>query len=144
MSDPSQVRRGISPRLVAVLVLIAVGALGVVGGVALDRTLLKRHPGRESSYRGRPPYWTRSESDHRRHWNRMAERLNLQPEQGAAIDSILAQQARLLRAAREEVDPRMWSIMDRTKQRIDSVLTPYQKALLEAMRREHERKRERR
>jgi hypothetical protein len=74
----------------------------------------------------------------------MAKRLHLSREQGTAIDSILAQQARLLRGAREDVDPRMLAIMSMTKQRIDSVLTHDQRVLLQELRRERERKRQRR
>jgi hypothetical protein len=144
MSDPAHTKRGMSPRVLAAFVLIAVGGLGVVTGVALDRTVLRHHSVRGDSYRGRIPYWARTEGDHRRHWNRMAKRLHLSREQGTAIDSILAQQARLLRGAREDVDPRMLAIMSMTKQRIDSVLTHDQRVLLQELRRERERKRQRR
>jgi len=140
MSDPALPRRGMSPRVLAALVLIAVGALGVVAGIALDRTILRSHAGRE----GRVPYWARSDSDRRRYWDRISSRLHISAEQGTAIDSILAQQGRLLRDARKEVDPKMSTIMDGTKLRIDSVLTPDQRALLQALRRERERRREQR
>lgn len=144
MNGSTHSKGGLSPRLLAAFVLIAVGALGVVAGVALDRSMLRPHAAREGSYRSRFPYWARTESDHRRHWNRLAKRLQLTLEQDVAIDSILAQQARQLLGAREEVDPRMWAIMNMTKQRIDSVLTRDQRDLLRELRQERERKRQRR
>jgi hypothetical protein len=143
MSDSAPPKGRMSPRVLAVLVLIAVCAMGVAAGVVLDRAVLRQHADLESSYRDRFPRWARSESEHRQHWDRLAKRLKLTPGQATAVDSILAQQARQLRSAREEVDPRMWAIMKMTRQRIDSVLTQDQKTLMQALRREHELKRER-
>ncbi len=144
MSDLAQPKGRMSPRVLAALVLIAVCALGVVAGVALDRTCLRRHAALDGSFRDRPPYWARPEGEHRGHWNRLAKRLKLTPQQAVTIDSILAQQSRQLRDARKEFDPRMSSIMTMTRQRIDSTLTRDQRALLQNLRREHEQERERR
>ena len=144
MSDSAQPKRRMSPPVLAALVLLAVCALGVVAGVALDRTCLRRQAAFGGFNRDGQPYWARSEGDHRGHWNRLTKRLHLTPQQAATVDSILAQQGRQLRDARKELDPRMRSIMTMTKQRIDSTLTPDQRQLLQKLRRERELKRERR
>ena len=144
MNDSAPPTGRISPRVRAVLVLVAVCAFGVVAGVALDRSCLRRHAAFDGFYRDRPPYSARSEGERREHWNRLAKRLQLTPMQSVAIDSILAQQGRQLRDSRKEFEPRMWSIMKMTRERIDSTLTPDQRALLQKLRQEREMKRDRR
>jgi Spy/CpxP family protein refolding chaperone len=144
MTDSGAPKRRMSQRVLAGLVLIAVCALGVAAGVALDRVCLRQHVTLDGFFRNRPAHWARSDDDRRGHWSRLAKRLGLTPEQAVTIDSILAQQGRQLRDTREEIDPQMRSIMRMTKQRIDSTLTPDQRRLLQRLRREREVGRERR
>ena len=58
MSDPTQsVERGSRSRLMAVLVLVAVAASSLIGGVALDRLVLMPRPfGERPGFGGRPGF----------------------------------------------------------------------------------------
>ena len=138
-------RRGVSPKIAAALVLLAVFALGAVTGVLVDRKTARRHGDRRVEARGRVPAWlNRPESEHRAYWNRIHDRLDLTPEQRAAVDTLLSRRARQLEAARHRMEPEMLLIMRTTREQIDSLLTPEQRSRLEEIRKERRARRERR
>jgi Spy/CpxP family protein refolding chaperone len=144
MSQTQEVRRRISPRAAAVVALVIVGALGGILGFALDRTVMSPCSERHKHSGERSPYWSRGGDDLRRRWNEISKSLNLTAEQSTRIDTVLSEQSRELDLAREQVEPRMKEIMRVTRARIDSVLTPDQKAQLEKLHRERESRRKRR
>jgi Spy/CpxP family protein refolding chaperone len=145
MNSPDVPRRGLSPRTLAGIMLVLVGLLGAVAGMALDRAVLSPCAGDKSSDRGgRTPYWARSGEEHQARWKRVSESLNLTPAQSASIDSILAEQTRELEAVRETAEPEFRNIMQVTKDRIDAVLTAEQKARLEEQRLKHRQERKER
>src|SRR5262245_28427435 len=135
--SPTPSRR-IPPRAAAILVLIAVFLVGILAGFALDRAMFRahRHDWRHRGPRGGVPIWMIPEAQQRSHWGRISDRLHLTPEQRTAVDSILTRRARQLEEARLRIDPMMRAIMDDTRNQIDSVLTPEQRAQLEQLRRE--------
>jgi hypothetical protein len=58
---------------------------------------------------------------------RFAEALGLTPAQAAAVDSISFHEFATVSAIREETWPRMQVVLDETRRRIDSILTPDQR-----------------
>lgn len=141
MNLPNEPRRGVSPRLIAGIVLALVALVGAVAGLALDRTVLSPCGNDRASHGGRVPYWARSGEEHQERWKEVSRSLNLTPEQTTAIDSILVEQARELEAAREQAEPGFRQIMHVTRERIDAVLTADQKKQLEEQRQAHRRER---
>ncbi|MEJ7810831.1 MAG: hypothetical protein WKG32_10525 [Gemmatimonadaceae bacterium] len=135
---------GAPQRLVAGLALVATGLLGVVGGIALDRTALDRRPSFGGDRSRRPPYSAPSPDEGRRRLgDRMRADLGLTERQARAIDSIVSGQFREIEAARSAMEPRIRAIVEATRGRIDSVLTPQQREQFRARRemesREHEK-----
>lgn len=126
-------------RAAAVLVLILVAIAGVIGGVALDRTVLLPHgfTVRHAAMRGMPRHQMPAREGSFR--ERFAQQLELTPAQRTVIDSLMDHQLRELRAVRGETQPRMESVIRGTRRAIDSVLTPEQreKAAELAERRRH-------
>ena len=136
---------GMSPRIAAALVLLAVFVLGAAAGVLADRKLSRRDVGRRLEREGRVPSWlNRPEAEHRKYWSRIHDQLGLTPDQRAAVDTLLSHRARQLEAARHQMEPEMLRIMQETRAQIDSVLTPEQRVKLEEIRKERRERRERR
>jgi len=137
--------RGMSPRIAAALVLLAVFVLGAAAGVLADRKLSHRDGPRGHEREGRVPSWlNRPEAEHRKYWSRIHDQLGLTPDQRAAVDTLLSRRARQLEAARHQMEPEMLRIMQETRAQIDSVLTPEQRVKLEEIRKERRERRERR
>jgi Spy/CpxP family protein refolding chaperone len=136
-SNPS--RRRIPTRVAAALLLLAVFAVGLIAGFALDRVIHWRHFGFHRWGRGPVPVWALSEGQQRRHWSRLSARLHLSPEQKTAVDSILTRRTRQLEETRARFEPAIHAVMEDARRQIDSVLTPDQRARLEKFRREHRR-----
>ncbi len=138
-APPTPPKRGLSPRIVSVVVLLAAFGVGVLGGIVLDRHHLHREFGRRGGWRDRGSRSSFSDSEHRRRWGMMAKKLDLTPEQQAAADSIFAQRSRQLAALREGVEPDMKRIMGEARSQIDSLLTPEQRAKLAAMKKDRQK-----
>jgi Spy/CpxP family protein refolding chaperone len=137
-------RTGLSPRIAAALVLLAVFVLGAAAGVLADRKLSRREASRRHEREGRVPSWlNRPESEHRQYWSRIHDQLGLTPDQRAAVDTLLSRRARQLEAARHQMEPEMLRIMQVTRAQIDSVLTPEQRLKLEEIRKERRERRDR-
>jgi Spy/CpxP family protein refolding chaperone len=131
MTAPSRPLAG-SPWIAALVILLA-GLSGGIAGVAVDRLLLLPHlfhggPG-ERHGRGGPPGGDFSE--------RFARELGLTSDQKARVDSIMDREMRGVREVRAAVQPRLDSIIARTRREMDAVLTPEQRKKAEEMRRRH-------
>jgi Spy/CpxP family protein refolding chaperone len=138
-TDPaSQRRKRTSERLTAGLLLVATLLVGIVLGVALDRSVLwprMHHPqdnGPPSPLDmlrngGRPP-----NMQHMR--DRMKHELNLTDAQSIRIDSIMAHRSEAFRAVRTETEQRVKAMVDTTRTMIDSVLTPDQQVKMRELR----------
>lgn len=134
-NDPASLRRKrTSERLTAGLLLVATLLIGIVLGVALDRSVLwpRLHhpPGPPSplemlAQSGRPPGRMRE---------RMRRELSLTDAQSVQIDSIMARRSAAFRDVRLETEKRVKAMVDSTRAMIDSVLTPDQRVKMQQLR----------
>jgi Spy/CpxP family protein refolding chaperone len=140
MTEAGRVRKTPGGPLLALMVVVIAVLAGAVAGIAVDRLILLPHSHREAWHGGaglhggpgRPPR-------DREFRNRFARELGLSSQQRISIDSIMDRQGRELRGVRREVQPRLDSIVSRTRAALDSVLTPEQRKKAEAIRRRHPR-----
>jgi Spy/CpxP family protein refolding chaperone len=113
-------------RILAALVLFLVAVAGGLTAVVLDRFVLRPPPGPHfhefgRGPGGRPPERERAARD------RFAQELGLSQEQRVRIDSLMDRQLKEIRAVREQVQPRLDSIVGQTRREIDAILTPEQR-----------------
>lgn len=128
----------VGPRAAAAALLLLTATLGVLAGIALDRTLLAppptpvsapapdRPPGRRWHEGMRHDESVPGGARHR-YAERFARELDLTPEQQARIDSILQSQQERVRALRRESLPRFQEITRETRRAVEAVLTPEQR-----------------
>jgi Spy/CpxP family protein refolding chaperone len=135
MTEPRVARKAPGGPLLAVLVLLIAVVAGVFAGIATDRLILlpRMHFGPGHGPGG--PHGPRD----RAFRDRFAREVGLTPAQQTRIDSIMDRQGRELRAVRGLVQPRLDSIITRTRRALDSVLTPEQRQKAEAIRKRHPR-----
>jgi hypothetical protein len=127
----------VGPRATATIVIAVVFVVGGLAGASLFREFgrgeregrprfvpgMKLTPaGGEEVEEGREPGRV---SERAR--TRFAKALDLTPAQAAAVDSISRHEFEAVSAVREETWPRMQAVLDVTRRRIDSVLTPGQR-----------------
>jgi len=144
-------------RIMAVLTVVAMLAIGVAIGVAVDRSVLHR----SSGYRGGGsrgwgggasggPFGVMGEAMDTVSRNRMRTRivaritedLDLSPVQSKAVDSIFSRRELQLDSLRARVGPQLDSLRDQMRASIDSMLTPTQRIkFAEQRRRMDERRR---
>ena len=150
MTDPHQpITRGSGhPRLLAVLVLVAVASASVIGGVALDRLLLLPAPfggrpglggpggfGGPPGFGGGPPRGREPSPEMRRRFSeRMAKDLELTPAQQAGVDSVLTRQMDAIRRVTDAMRPTTDSITREAQAAIDSILSPQQREKIRSFR----------
>jgi hypothetical protein len=109
---------------------IVVGAVAVgsaLAGVAIERVTTHHHGPR----RGPPGGVASPAQDARRRQemlDRMSRDLGLRPEQRAGIDSIMQRTDSALRAVRSEMQPRVTTILDRSRDEIGARLDSTQRA----------------
>ena len=119
--------------LLAALVILLAAVSGGLAGVAVDRMVLLPHmfrgPGGPHDGRG-PPH----DHDFRQ---RFAREIGLTADQQVRVDSIMDREIKGIHAVRSEVQPRLDSIITRTRRELDSVLTPEQRKKAEEMRKRH-------
>jgi hypothetical protein len=123
-----------SGRTVAVLLLLLALVAGFSAGIALDRVVLVPRalnrlpfgPGRG----GWPPHG----EAHRGFRERFAKAVGLSAAQQERIDTIMERQLKELRGVREQVQPKVDSVLARTRRQIDSVLTPEQRRRADSLR----------
>jgi Spy/CpxP family protein refolding chaperone len=129
-------RRGfnayVPARALAVIVIVAIIVASVVGGIAIDRVVLRPpatptvladtgfHP-LSSALRSPTP------EERRRIRNELARELNLTPAQDSAIDAIMMQRANEFSALREEIRPRVERLVSDVRSDVEQVLTPAQR-----------------
>lgn len=119
-----------STRLLAVGVLVVVALAGVIGGVALDRVVLRP---RSADWRGGPPR-NGERRPPRRPSAMLGAELKLTEEQAVRIDTLIEKQMRGFRAIRRSTQPAVDSLMAQTRRSIDSILTPTQRVQLDSAR----------
>jgi len=140
MTAAGQGRKTPGGPLLAVLVVVIAVLVGAVAGVAMDRLVLLPHSHRhEWPGGGGPGRWLGGPPRDREFRQRFARELGLSPEQKIRIDSIMDRQGRELRAVRKQVQPKLDSVVTRTRAALDSVLTAQQREKAEAIRRRHHR-----
>ena len=139
-------------RMMAVLTVVAMLAIGVVIGIVLDRNVLRRR----SDFRGGPggggrggPLGALAEPVDTAHRNemrarivkRIAEDIALTAAQSQAVDAIFARRELQLDSLRARVGPQLDSLRDQMQVSIDSVLTPEQRTKFAERRRVREARR---
>jgi hypothetical protein len=127
----------VGPRATAAIVITVAFVVGGLAGASLFREFGRgEHEGRrrfvpgmtltpataEESEEGREPGQVSE-----RALARFAKALDLSPSQTSAVDSISRHEFAAVSAIREEAWPRMQAVLDDTRRRIDSVLTPGQR-----------------
>ena len=117
-----------STRLLAVGVLVIVALAGVIGGVALDRVVLRPRGG---EWRNSPPR-SGEHRQPRRPSAMLGAELKLSEEQAVRIDTLIENQMRGFREIRRSTQPAVDSLMAQTRRAIDSILTPTQRARLDS------------
>lgn len=120
-----------STRLLAVGVLLVVALAGVIGGVALDRVVLRQ---RTAEWRGGPPRGGERRPAPRRPSAMLGADLKLTEAQAVRIDSLIERQMRGFREVRQSTQPAIDSLMAQTRRSIDSILTPAQRAAFDSVR----------
>jgi hypothetical protein len=131
--------------LIAAVAMAAMFVVGVAFGIALDHRVLHRRPPRpdsgvergRSGGRSRPPFMVPGADrppmpdarrpDPERALDAFARDLALTPAQRTLADSILRHEFEAANAIREESWPRMQAVMDDTRRKLDSLLTPAQR-----------------
>jgi Spy/CpxP family protein refolding chaperone len=117
-------------RILAGLVLFLVAVAGGLTAVVLDRFVLRPPPGPHFPGRApRPP----SPERERAARDRFAKELGLSPAQRVRIDSLMDRQLKEIRAVRQQVQPRLDSIVTQTRREIDAILTPEQRKKAEEL-----------
>jgi len=118
--------------------LFLVGALGFVAGIGTERAVLAdratssatpeaRDPGALTIIRGDDPEGTMGRQVIRLGLpQELAAELDLSDEQRGEIERILAEDQAALRSALEEVQPTLYEIVERSRRRIEGVLTEEQ------------------
>ena len=133
-TSPPKPRGRLGGRMIALLVLLLVAIAGGLAGVALDRLYLMPRMAHGPRGHGGPG------GPHNREFrDRFAREVGLTPDQRTRIDSIMDREGREMRAMRGQIQPRLDSIITRTRRSLDSVLTPEQRKKAEAIRKRHPR-----
>lgn len=120
-----------STRLLAVGVLLVVALAGVIGGIALDRSILHQ---RQGEGRGGPGRSGARQQGPRRPSAMLGADLKLTEDQAVRIDTLIERQMRGFREVRKSTQPAIDSLMAQTRRSMDSILTPVQRTLLDSAR----------
>ena len=120
-------------RLLGFGLLLVTFLAGALSGAAVERVASAGEPEAEEPARER--------GDDRRRY--VIDKVDMEPDQRAAIRAIMEQRSERMRAVWREVEPRLDAITDSTRTEIMSVLTPEQQAEYERRLKERrERRRE--
>jgi hypothetical protein len=123
------------PRALAGVLLVVVAALGVAGGVALERFVLA-----PAQPHARTDRYSAERAHHFAKY--LAGELELSPAQQRTVDSILVARQAQARAVAAQVRPRFDSITTATRADLYRVFTPRQHARYDELRERHRRERE--
>jgi len=121
-----------STRLLAVGVLLIVLGAGVLGGIVLDRTVIRNRLADRGAFRGDRRPSPRRPSD------MLGAELKLSEDQRVRIDTVIERQMRGFREVRKSTQPAIDSLMAQTRRGIDSILTPEQRVQLDSARTKRE------
>lgn len=117
--------------------LVVTFLVGALSGAAVDRLLSADEP----------DAGTRTERREGERRSYVIDRIEMAPEQRAAIDAILARRSERMRAVWQEAEPRLDAITDSARAEIMGVLTPeqreqYERKLEERRNRRQDRRRD--
>lgn len=131
----------LGPRAQAALVLALVALVGALVGILGDRIVAQQRADSAPDSTTRDVMQRRGDGPRRgpgmsRFADQLETRLDLSPDQRAAIENIIAEEQQRVRALTAEFQPRFRLIAQQTRERVDSVLTPAQREELRAMRRQ--------
>lgn len=129
------------PRAQAGIVLALVATLGALLGILGDRLVAQQReaPPAMEPPPGRTPGMMRPEMV-RGYGQQLARHLDLTDGQRAQIDSILMQERLRVRELNREFQPRFRAVARQTRERVEAVLTPEQRARLGELRTERMRR----
>lgn len=127
------------PRLRATLVIAAIAIASAIAGAAIDRSFLVHQPRRGPRAGGPGAGEARRRTEM---LDRMSRDLTLTPVQRTGIDSIFQRTDSTLRAIRQEAEPRVRQVLERSRAEIAARLdaTQREKFLKAAAEREQKRK----
>jgi Spy/CpxP family protein refolding chaperone len=120
----------------AALVLLSVAVVGLLAGVALDRSFLRANSSPPPSDRWDHPTPDAGPAGRTHFVERFAEELGLTDQQRFRVDSVLSGQQTRMQEVQAVCRPRVREILAETHAGIDEVLTPRQRERMEALRRE--------
>ena len=133
---PASDRRGPSPVL-AVALLLVVAVVGVLGGIVLDRTVLRHDEPRHSWVRIRglhgPPDHEIRGRVLERIMVKLADELDLSESQREEISVVLERHDARLAEEMADSRPRLRRILEETHREMIAILTPEQRERLEEM-----------
>jgi Spy/CpxP family protein refolding chaperone len=113
-------------RLIAALVLFLVAIAGGLTAVTVDRLAFRHGPPHGGPPFGPPPH-------EREFRDRMSREIGLSADQQQRVDSLMDRQITEVRRLREEIQPRLDSVVAQTRREIESILTPEQREKARAM-----------
>jgi Spy/CpxP family protein refolding chaperone len=122
-------------------VLALVATLGALLGILGDRFIAARRAATPPIGMERPAPPRGGIVPGVRYGEALAGRLDLSPSQQARIDSILAEDRVRARELTRQFQPQFRALADRTRQRVEAVLTPEQREQLRGMRQQRMRRR---
>jgi len=129
---PAYGKLDLPARWVAVIVIGAIVVASVVGGVAIDRVLLKPAAPPMFADTGFHPLSSVLRSptpeERRRLRGQLSRELALTAAQDSAIDAIMMERAGEFSALREEIRPRVERLVSDVRSDMEQVLTPEQRA----------------
>jgi hypothetical protein len=118
-------------KTVAIVTFIIVGVGCALAGAAVDRAYVHRamrFVGDTTIHPISSALRTPSDADRQRYRSELSSALALTPEQNRLVDSILDQRAGQFEALRNDLRPRIDSMVNAVRRDIDAVLTPAQRA----------------
>ena len=118
-------------RIIAAVVLFLVAVAGGLTAIVFDRFVLR--PPHGPPFHGFGRGLGGGPERERAARERFAKELGLTPAQRVRIDSLMDRQLKEIRAVREQVQPRLDSIVGETRREIDAILTPEQRKKAQEM-----------
>jgi hypothetical protein len=123
-------------KTVAILTFVLVGVGCALAGAAVDRAYVHRavrFVGDTTFHPISSALRTPSDADRQRYRSELSSELSLTPAQNHLVDSILDHRAGQFEALRNELRPRVDSMVNAVRREIDAVLTPEQRARYRAL-----------
>jgi hypothetical protein len=123
-------------KTVAILTFVLVGVGCALAGAAVDRAYVHRavrFVGDTTFHPISSALRTPSDADRQRYRSELSSALSLTPAQNHLVDSILDHRAGQFEALRNELRPRVDSMVNAVRREIDAVLTPEQRARYRAL-----------